>query len=669
MCGIFGLVQNFPLNGRELLGMSRAIRHRGPDDEGFFLADLNGRAVGYAGPDTPLVSFEPSIPYCPETMLPENLNEYSQGLALGHRRLSILDLTSHGHQPMSYGGRYWIAFNGEIYNFLDIKSELELKGYSFSSRSDTEVILAGYMEWGVDIVERLNGMWAFAIFDTSERTLFLSRDRFGIKPLYLRFTPGRIAFSSEIKAFQALRDWEARANHKRLLDMVVWNVSDHTAETMFDGVVQLPPGHFAKLDLDFVRRDSRADLRQHYRPQRWYSPRLNQDLSQLDRTQIFLELMEDSVQRHSHADVPVGSCLSGGLDSSAMVCLLRRSLGADMHAGELHTFTAQSADRAFDETDHAMAVVQRTNSCAHFTTPNPVGLFDDLEKLVWHQDEPFVSTSIYAQWCVFKTASTNGIKVMLDGQGADEILGGYRGFFGAYLASLFLRGDMLRWGREIGSLRREVGFSFLRSLGYTFAYAQPTLLKFIGRFDGRAYSDRSWIATPSQWTFDTDPLHASGSRCPSVRGMSLSQISATNLPMLLHWEDRNSMAFSVEARVPFLDHRVVEFCLNLPDQDKVGSGISKIILRNAMRGIVPDSIIDRRDKLGFVTAEKMWMNRDMSDRFRKELCKAVDLLPTVLNGNLIRMFDNFLKGRGDFDHRYWRAICAGSWMQTFDVRV
>jgi len=301
--------------------------------------------------------------------------------------------------------------------------------------------------------------------------------------------------------------------------------------------------------------------------------------------------------------------------------------------------------------------------------PEPTGLFDDIDRLAWHQDEPFVSTSIFAQWCVFRLARASGVTVMLDGQGADETLGGYRGFFGAYLAGVLRSGALGTWWSEVDALRREIGFSPLRSIGYTAAYLMPSLVGLLGRFDGRAYADREWLTPQAQGAYAADPLLAAGGRPRSVREMSVAQVTATNLPMLLHWEDRNSMAHSIEARVPFLDYRVVELCLAIADVDKVGGGVSKRALRQAMSGSVPDLVLGRRDKMGFVTAETLWVRRDEPSRFRAAVIEAIETLPGLLAPRLVERFDEVLAGRRPFDHRYWRAVSASRWARAFDVEI
>jgi asparagine synthase (glutamine-hydrolysing) len=670
MCGIFGLIQPTPFDFSELHSLSRLIRHRGPDDEGFAIFDGKTAPVLMGGDDTPNVSeYSKGVAWFPSSRIAGRGCSLNGGLALGHRRLSIIDLSPYGHQPMSdASGRYWITYNGEIYNYLELREELSVAGYQFSTASDTEVILAAFQKWGAACLSRFNGMWAFAIFDREKNSLFLARDRFGVKPLYFWQQGGRLAFASEIKAFTGLNGWRAKANRERLLDFLVWNVLDHTEQTMFEGVRQLLPGHHVTLNLQQVFSGAPAPK---WHPKRWYSlPERVASITGTKADEGLRTVLGDAVRLRLRADVPVGSCLSGGLDSSSLVCLMSGQLGpVAQRTAALHTFTARSHDIEFDEFRYAQSVINIVDSTPHTVVPEPHVLFDEIDQLAWHQDEPFCTTSIFAQWCVFKLARSAGVPVMLDGQGADEILGGYRGFFGAHLAGLLRSGALLTWWRELGLLQQEIGFSRLRSIGYTAAYLMPALIGLIGRFDGRSYADREWLSESAQAAFNKDPLRAAGGRARSVREMSVAQITATNLPMLLHWEDRNSMAHSIEARVPFLDYRVVEHCMAIADAEKVGGGVSKRALRNAMRGIVPDPVLDRRDKMGFVTAETLWVRRDEPILFRSAVNEAVKMLPSLLSPKLLERFDEVLAGRRPFDHRYWRAISVAYWVRAFDVEV
>lgn len=512
-------------------------------------------------------------------------------------------------------------------------------------------------------------MWGLAILDLRLGKMFIARDRYGVKPVYYRVANGRFAFASEIKAFSAMSDWHPRVNLARLLDFLVWNVSDHTVETMFDGVQQLAAGHYLLLEVGELLRGGTGWVPQEVCPQRWYSLPRGNEQPVADAVSELRAVLEDSVRLRLRADVPVGSCLSGGLDSSTVVCLMGAQLAKAGVMGTLKTFTAGSKDQEFDERRYAQSVINATQADGHFVVPEPHGFFDQIERLSWHQEEPFASASIYAQWCVFEAARKNGVIVMLDGQGGDETLCGYRGFFGAYLAGLARRGRLAAWCQETRAMRREIGFSYARLLGYTLAYLCPEILGLLGRIDGRAYSDHGWLRPAHRGAFYADPISRYGGRVGSVRAMSAAQITATNLPMLLHWEDRNSMAFSVEARVPFLDYRAVELSLRMADEDKLGGGIAKAVLRKSMQGLVPDVVLKRRDKMGFVTAEPLWMKRDFAGRFREELRSAQEVLDGIVDPGIMGRFDAMVDGRRPFDYRYFRTISAGIWAKQFGLSL
>lgn len=667
MCGIFGVIGR-GLEARELLEASRLIRHRGPDDEGFLvISGDNKRRFG--GGDTPAHVSAHYGAAGPLAAL-QACDELSEGfLALGHRRLSIVDVSAAGHQPMVYGDRYWIIYNGEVYNYPELREELEGLGYTFDSGSDTEVILAAYSAWGVDCLPRFNGMWGLAIYDSVERTLFLARDRFGVKPLYIRRTEHSLTFGSEIKVFAAAKDWAPKARIERVLDFLVWNVTDQDSGTFFEGVVQLPAGHFALLDLNPLFAGGTVTDLAELKPVRWYELAPRPLPAGSSPAETIRSMLQDSVKLRLRADVSIGSCLSGGLDSSSIVCLVDRELRERDPAARVHTITARSHDSDFDEGRYAHAVQEATEAVVSEVTPNPNELFADLDAIVWHQDEPFVSSSIYAQWAVFRKAAEKKLKVLLDGQGADEVFGGYRGYFGAALAGHLRRRELGRWLSEVRLLKREAGFSYVRSLGYTLTYLWPGVVRLLGKFDNRAFSDASWLHKQHHAALRDDPSERLGARAASVRAMSMAQISATNLPMLLHWEDRNSMAHSIEARVPFLDYRLVEIGIGLRDDDKVAGGETKAVVRRAMNGIVPQVVLNRRDKMGFVTAEPLWVRRDMAGRFRDELVAAVATLSNIISPRLIEQFDEVIAGTRPFDFRYWRTIVTARWVKVFGVEL
>lgn len=669
MCGISGIISSAPCPTHHLQAMTDFIRHRGPDDEGFvWWGNFEDEAAMCGGHDTPDAVFKAGLPYTP---LSTDWYQAFFRLALGHRRLSILDLSPLGHQPMcTQDGRYWIVFNGEVYNYIELRSELEKLGHAFISKTDTEVILAAYAEWGEDCLARFNGMWAFAIYDSVRRTLFLARDRFGVKPLYYWVSPDRLfAFGSEIKQFTVLPGWQAKLNGQRGYDFLVFGITDHTEETMFSGVYQIKPGHCALLS---VEDPGSLAPGKPIACRRWYELRPAEFDGSLDEAAAFFrDLFEDSIALRLRADVQIGSCLSGGLDSSSIVCVMNRLLRQQGAHGQQRTFSACSDVARFDERKWIDIVVRHTGVQASFVYPSLERLFEESPTITWHQDEPYGSTSIYAQWNVFRLAAQSGVKVMLDGQGADEQLCGYHGFFGPHLATLIKN---LRWGdliSEVAALQRLHAYSIITSIKFMMPYLLPnTITQRLKRLGGYAHSRPVWLNHERLRAEPVDPFWKSGAREGSIQALSKSQVTSSNLQMLLHWEDRDSMAHSVESRVPFLDYRLVEFVLGLPDKFKIHGGETKRILRLAMRGVLPEAICSRVDKLGFVTPEEVWVRECMPETFKKKIEQTLDIAGTFLETDDVQMeFAQICKGEKRFSFWPWRIVSFGEWLRIFGVQV
>ncbi len=666
MCGISGFVAPRSAPASLLVGMTDLIGHRGPDDEGF--------ALFYESETQPLLlgrqeSIErmASLRLCYAPVRPLGADAPAARVGLGHRRLSIVDLSPAGHQPMcTQEGRHWIVYNGEIYNHLELRAELESLGHRFRSHSDTEVILAAYAQWGEQCLSRLSGMWAFALYDTERQSILLSRDRFGIKPLYYWFAPdGALYFGSEIKQFTGHPDWNARLNRERAYDFLAWGLTDHTDETLFAGVYQLRPGHQARVDAGKPRADASGRLQ----AKQWYTLAPEPFDGSLEQAATeFRSRFVDAVRTHLQADVPVGSCLSGGLDSSSIVCVIGDLLGQGASASRQATFSAVSDVARFDESRWIREVTQGRPVEAHFVNPPLSRLFDELGRIAWHQDEPFGSTSIYAQWNVFRLAADNGVKVMLDGQGADEQLAGYHGFLGPRFAQLISSGRLLEFWSEAQATQERLGYSKLRALMYAANVLLPSDLKQTLRArSNRNHARPDWIDTECLGVKPRDPLLGLGNYGRTVRSMSIAQLTATNLQMLLRWEDRDSMAHSIESRVPFLDHKLVEFVVGLPDEFKLHRGVTKRVQREAMRGILPEAIRNRSDKMGFVTPEETWMLEQAADAFEAQVSRAIDSSAGVLNGEALSLFRRMRRREAPFSFVPWRMISFGAWMEGFKV--
>lgn len=665
MCGISGFIASHSLPIDNLRNATSIIRHRGPDDEGFvFFADNSEWPLVLSGPDTPAHSVGKIPAWFPQQQYP--VKQVDARVGFGHRRLSILDLSPLGHQPMSYGnGRYWITYNGEVYNYLEIRAELEALGHEFVSRTDTEVILAAYAQWGKECLSRFNGMWAFAIFDRDENKVFLARDRFGVKPFYYWISPqNNFYFGSEIKQFTVLPEWDATVNIQRAYDFLVWGITDHTDETLFRGVFHIRPGHFAEINI----ADGVSHVKGRINTLKWYEISKAQFSGSMDQAaNDFHRLLKQSVDLRLRSDVTIGSCLSGGLDSSSIVCLMQNILQENGANNTQKTFSALSDVEKFNEQKWIESVVNHAQTEAHYTHPKMDNLFDISRAITWHQDEPFGSTSIFAQWNVFKLAAENDVRVMLDGQGADEQLFGYHGAMGIRFGTLFRNMRWVQLLREFVKVHNIHGYSYRTLIAQFGASVLPQLVQpILRRILGKTTSVPNWIDWGVLPAKMMSPFKGSEK---SVYDYCYAQMTSTNLQMLLHWEDRDSMAHSIESRVPFLDYRVVEFSMGLPDDYKINNGLTKRVLRAGMSGIIPDEIRDRMDKIGFATPEEVWVRQTAPDLFRKKMKEAIENSQGILNANCMNQLEDIISGRKPFSFVIWRIINFGEWMKLFSVRV
>ena len=661
MCGFSALVNFRDAQPRHracanaLQKMTDLVAHRGPDGEGFAtICQAGGVTTRRAGAGP---------------CRTERNSQAEYFIGMGHRRLAIVDLSEHGHQPMADPeGRFWIVYNGEIYNHVELADELKNLGVTLAGHCDTEVLLHAYRLWGPDCLQRLNGMFAFVIVDRERRQIFAARDRFGIKPLYYWINPdGFLAFASEIKQFTALPGWSAKINPQRAYDFLAWGATDHTDETMFAGVMQLKPGHAVNLLFDvFASGQSLRSQRLPVYP--WYELRVSQfdgDFSQA--AERFRELFDASVQRRLRSDVPVGACLSGGLDSSSIVAVIDHKLKAE--AGEpVATFSACSEIERINERKWVDIVTQSTSSRPHYVTPTVGELLGDLPQIIWHQDEPFATTNIFAQWLVFQSVGRSNVKVMLDGQGADEQLAGYDIFFGIKLANLLAQGKLSGMMGEFKAIQAERGYSASVLLMLLANNSLPgALIDPLRKFVNRTSLKPDWIDLQRLSADPVYPFAPNSSRGTSIQKVNSNQISRTSLQKLLRFEDRNSMAFSVEARVPFLDHHLVEFILGLPDEYKLDAGVTKRVLREAMTGILPEPIRTRTDKLGFQTAEEVWLRGERRDQFRQMVKDAIARSDGILNPAASRRCEAVFSSSAPFSSLPWKIISFGGWMNAYNV--
>lgn len=486
MCGIAGL---FSIQGKGIAPyikpMTDIIRHRGPNDEGYAVFSQDKGALYFYGDDSKQNGSKLNHKRAQRHI--SLLKEEHAVVCLGHRRLSIVDLSFDAHQPFcSPDGRYTLAYNGEIYNYIELREQLKSMGRVFYTSSDTEVLLNAYMEWGADCLNKFNGMFAFIIYDSHSKKTFIARDRFGVKPLYYWFSPaGFLAIASEIKQFTVLPGWQAQGNHQAIYDYLMWGVADHTDSTMFDSVKQLRAGHYAKFEISQV-------LKNEFQPVCWYQLKTKPITFERSPREEVFELLYDAINIRTRSDVPIGTGLSGGVDSSSIVCLLNTILKQQGNGKLQNTFSACTNEKAYSEESFIRKVVDATQVNAHFVYLDPLSLNEQLSKVAWHQDEPFSSTSIFAEWCVFDLVSQTNVKVTLDGHGADELFAGYHCFYSTYLQELLRQGKWRDLIRNYGKIKELHSYNFillLRSLFETLPYKVQQFLLFhiLNNLRGRAH--------------------------------------------------------------------------------------------------------------------------------------------------------------------------------------
>jgi len=631
MCGIAGIVSLNGLEPRTLVAMTQMIAYRGPDAYGF--------AYTTAGADARV-----EIRHC-DLQIPTIPGPQ---VGLGNRRLAILDLSSTGNQPMqTEDGDLCVTFNGEIYNYLEIRETLQRLGHRFLSNTDTEVILRSYRAWGQDCLEQFNGMWSFALWDRRKQVLFCSRDRFGVKPFYFCSTGRTFYFGSEIKQVLHGSGIKRIANQRAVADFLEFGLQDHLEQTSFENVFQLLAGHSLSLQLTDPLRPI---IRRYWELK--VEPELN--LTPKSAVETFREHFHRAVTIRLRSDVPIGVSLSGGLDSSAIACEARRAVPG----ARFKCFSACFDETALDERPYVSAITASMDGLPLWVSPDGEGFWKSIETIAHHQDEPIGGPSVFAQWSVMLAAQRNDIRVLLGGQGGDETLCGYNKYYFFYVwhllchleptvfreaSALAKRSTQLRW--SIGSAARylphvaQKKISALKLLASAELRKLPPVDEFLG--PGSSLAQRQKI-----------------------------DLLKTSLPKLLRHEDRNSMAHSVETRLPFLDYRLVEFLLRCPSSFKLRGGWTKWILREALKGTLPDLVRLRKSKLGFDTPESEWLRMGLNNR-HQNLWQNPDLrMQKYLSYDGIRReCRRFLAGeRGALPaETLFRAVSLEIWARVHNV--
>lgn len=657
MCGIVGVYHfnHEPIPAEVLERMVGSLVHRGPDDTGLIMADT----ARHVSSD------------------PRTFDAGSSVLGLASRRLKIIDLTSAGHQPMaSADGALWLVFNGEIYNYLELRNELVTKGYSFATNTDSEVILYAYHAWGAACFKRFNGMWAIAIYDRRDGSLILSRDRFGIKPLYVYRDAQRLVFGSEAKAlrFHPAVPWAP--NFHTIYNYVArhYRWVENNRQTFFAGIEQLLPGHYWTIDA----RGNVAEQRYwDIDPDRRLMPK-----SDVEVLAQFRELLEDAVRVRLRSDVPVAYLLSGGLDSASVT-----ALATQLTQSPVSTFSARFAQKGSDEGPYIEAMTRHIGAQSRNVYPEPAALVDTLSTMLRFHDEPICTPTWFAHWALMHTVAQHGFPVLLNGHGGDELFAGY---WDHYLYN-FLdleQSDPERFKQEFACWQRNHGrdpqeYARLKSRLAAVNEAGLEESGAISQYFSTVTASGQKVAvpySPGDYTTTVTDEFRSAFAAPLERrnpfGESQQLASRLyrdfmyeTLPPALRPEDRNSMAFSIESRSPFMDYRIVEFAFALPNHYKIRHGLGKWVIRESMKDLLPGVLLARMDKQGFNVPSTHWFRNEIRDSVREILAAPALAQRGILDqAEVLRYFDAHVAGQGNYYLGIWQWLNLELWLrQTFDA--
>lgn len=637
MCGICGWLNPNGVNMEALVTMNRLASHRGPDGEGYWLYSGERQGGKWIG----------------TREVPASLN-LKGTIGLGHRRLAIIDLSNAGLQPMaSVDSRQWIVFNGEIYNYIELRRELSSLGHSFRTKTDTEVILAAFRQWGTGCFSRFNGMWALAIVDLEQRSLILSRDRLGIKPLYYLQSGNSFAFASEIKQFLGLPGFEPVANPDAIIEYIGTGY-EIPPETFFQHVKAFPPACFGKISLEKI---SEPQARMFWKIEEIHPVRQTQPLI----SEHLKFLFEDAVKLRMRSDVPVGVCLSGGLDSSLIYGQIQ-SLTSKPHL--THAFSASYHEKKFDESAFVKLVISKHGGQVHYAYPDARSFLDDFDSFIFQHDEPPGGLSQYAAWAVMRLSRQVNVPVLLNGQGGDELFSGYWPAYYLYVKQQLLKNPPA---------------TIIHLLKALLPGGNPELLKEIPahfrQYLIRRNQDNSKFLSPSlenkrgnnkkNWARQAQDLSPENYRWGEIRQI--------HLPRLLKWDDRNSMNFSIEGRYPFLDYRLVEFAMQLPVSINFHAGWNKYLLRTSLGHLLPDKIRWRRSKIGFVTPQSIWLQTALKEVLLNWVEKPSALFCQLVDYGKVKQLTRTLLMSGPIhpmnenQHLLFRLFYLDAWINKYKV--
>ncbi len=601
MCGINGFSWSDP----DLIKkMNTVTKNRGPDDEGEYI-------------DT--------------------------GVSLGHSRLSIIDLSPKGHQPMcNEDETIWLTYNGEIYNFHEIREDLIKEGHIFKSHTDSEVIIHAYEQYGMDCLNLFNGMWAFCIYDKKRDQLIFSRDQFGIKPLYYYSDDKKIIFSSMISAILC-HDVQVSPNECAIMEFLSYNLEGHDTYTFFTGINKIPQDSFLMYDM----KTKKSTLH------KWYYPAFRKEAD----TQAIRNDFIESIRLRTIADVPIGSCLSGGVDSTSIVCILDT-----MVKDTFNTFSLIVPGFSLDESKYINEVGRHTHVHQYFTQISGTDFINEFHDIVRALEEPVTGLSAYAQYVVMKLAHEHKAKVLLDGQGGDEIFAGYDYYFSYYFYELLVRGKWITLVREMIQCRKNFKTLFPHQM---FAFLMlPDSLK----YQAWKYFGESWINQDYLWAKCKGKMDPRWKRMTLQESLTLTLYS-TAIPHLLRMEDKNSMRWSIESRPPFLDINLVGAAMSLPSDKKISNGRTKIIFREAMNDILPSMIRDRKDKIGFAAPADEFFRKEEIITFCREIIYSESFKnrPYWNWKEVERHYRSHLEGKSNIGETIWKWINLEIWLREFFI--
>jgi asparagine synthase (glutamine-hydrolysing) len=637
MCGISGILKfadgNIDLSLLEK--MTQAVSHRGPDGYGFVAVNSRtGKSI--------ITHNQP---------LKANTISEDYNIGLGHRRLAIIDLSETGNQPM-HRNNLFLTFNGEIYNYIELREELKQKGHIFSSSSDTEVILHAYQEWDISCLDKFAGMFAFALWDQGKGRLFCARDRFGIKPFYYYHNSNQLLFASEIKQFFYEPSIKQKPNDAMAYDYLVHGFLDHTGQTLFKDIYQLEPGSYL-----IATAQGEVDIQSYWS--------LNTDktlkISETASAEIFYDLLSRSVREHLRSDTTVGACLSGGLDSTAITCLANYILKENNATAKQATFSSVFTDSHCDEREYSNAVIDFLGIANKTVFPQMSNVLEDIRTIMDFHDEPFGSTSQYAQWKLYDHIQEAGIKVVLNGQGADEILAGYHSCYGAFHLQLLKEFNWISLAQEIKSCKEHHNY---KNRGIANLAGSALAIYLLGPRLSFLRPAPHWLNKDFYQMAEGELSRPAPHHSDNLLSDFLLHLLQFNLRGLLRYEDRNSMAHSVESRLPFLDHRLVEFLFSIPRDQIISKGWTKSILRKSMKDRMPERVRLRKDKMGFVTPEQKWI----SSLSPKTIDEIINTRTAKESGyfdieNTRKEICDITQGRIPFNFLPWRILNFCVWLE------